>query len=1163
MGESKKRKVVFRILKIVGMTILTLVLVTGVLLFCAVRFLDSKYLTEMVERVANDNIDGRLKVEKIKLGFRPSFPLLTVEVENLSVISNAFDSLGAEQRGPLPSYADSLLSLDYLSGSFNIKRLLRDNELELHDVELRGLSGNLVIARNGKANYDIVKIPSDTAKSSKSKLPGIRIDRFALTRPKEMRFFNAADSLSASVLLLTDAAVDAEDQPSYRLKINGSFRNPKASVITNLDDISFGLNGRIYWNPERPGLVAIDEMELRGAFLKAIVSGEIDFENDPIVRKAVVDLTPVALTDILSMLPDSVVEFHRLRAPYFSTDLAIGGRFELTAPMNMATDTLPSARITLNIPPAALSYGNAQFEEMALDAVVMTATNQPDSTVVDIRRCIVAGPATRFEATANVSALFSDPTFDADMSGEIDLGNLPPIVREKIPGYLSGIIGTDLHASGSVSMFKPEHIHRLMADGSVTARGIYFLAADTCSLVEVGNAKIAFDSKKTVGDAPVLSAKLAVDTATVLTGGIDLLFSNVRIGAGVDDKGNNVVRSEGHAAPVRADLNVGRFNILTVTDSAGARIQKISGCVRLTESKSPVPAISADLKIGKVSAGTLSDRILLNNTDVKAFLDKLPQPSKPKKTDTKKDSRYREYSYISPAAVHRYVYKKRHHKWHIKRVYGEVGADDEEVLVWNLTRQFRGFLNEWKLRGRVNSGEGSVLMPQFPIRNRISALDISFSNDTVSIANLTILAGRSDLTLSGRISNIRRALTSKTDNNLKANMSLLSKTIDVNQLSATIFTGASYAQDKKRGKAGKMDSDNDASLAAMLDALSKKGPGRLSPVLIPVNLDAKVRVEARQMFYGDLNLQNMGCDLLVYDGGVNLHNMTATSDAGTLSLSALYSAPKVADMHLGFGMELNDFNIAKFVKLVPAIDSITPLMHDFSGVIGSDLAATCRIDPGMNIDLSSLNAAVRIHGDNLAFIDPEKYRKLGKLLGFKNKTDNTIHRLNVEMSVADGLLRVYPFTFNIDRYRLGVYGYNDIAMNFDYHLSVLKSPLPFKFGVTIKGNPKKYKVRFGGAKFNEQTAIDSVNIVNNARINLVDQIENIFTRGVRNSRFAKLQIAYPEGYDDKSDPGLSHADSLQLIQEGVLPPPAHYETPIPDKTTEKKPAKKHKRFLFF
>ncbi len=167
------------------------------------------------------------------------------------------------------------------------------------------------------------------------------------------------------------------------------------------------------------------------------------------------------------------------------------------------------------------------------------------------------------------------------------------------------------------------------------------------------------------------------------------------------------------------------------------------------------------------------------------------------------------------------------------------------------------------------------------------------------------------------------------------------------------------------------------------------------------------------------------------------------------------------------------------------------------------------------------------------------------------------------MTVADGLMRVYPFAFNIDRYRLGVYGSNNIDMDFDYHLAVLKSPIPFKFGITVKGNPKKYKVRFGGAKFNENTAIESVSVVNNARINLIDQIENVFKRGVRNSRFADLKITTSDGFSNLPDTPLTHADSLQLIKEGLLDPPASTASAPTTKKEKKHTHKKRKKWLFF
>ena len=116
-------------------------------------------------------------------------------------------------------------------------------------------------------------------------------------------------------------------------------------------------------------------------------------------------------------------------------------------------------------------------------------------------------------------------------------------------------------------------------------------------------------------------------------------------------------------------------------------------------------------------------------------------------------------------------------------------------------------------------------------------------------------------------------------------------------------------------------------------------------------------------------------------------------------------------------------------------------------------------------------------------------------------------------------------------------GSNDLALNLDYHIAVLKSPLPFKFGINIKGNIDDMKIRLGRARFNEKTGVRKVAIVDTTRVNLLRQIENVFRRGVRNSRFAPINISqHPEASTiNLAEDTLSHADSLYLIKEGLIP----------------------------
>ena len=265
-------------------------------------------------------------------------------------------------------------------------------------------------------------------------------------------------------------------------------------------------------------------------------------------------------------------------------------------------------------------------------------------------------------------------------------------------------------------------------------------------------------------------------------------------------------------------------------------------------------------------------------------------------------------------------------------------------------------------------------------------------------------------------------------------------------------------------------------------------------------------------------------------------------------------------MSFGFGLELKDFYIDKVLELVPAIDSVMPLLRDIKGIINADLAATADLDTAMNFVMPSLNAAIKLEGDSLVLMDAETFRTVSKWLLFKNKKKNMVDKMAVEVLVKDSQLELFPFMFNIDRYKLGVLGYNDLAMNFNYHVSVLKSPIPFKFGITVKGNPDKMKVRLGKAKFKENMAAERVAIVDTTRINLLRQIENVFRRGVdRSSKLKLINTGHKVErftYEESSDT-ISHADSLLFIQEGVLPaPPEPVATTEDDKDSKKKKNKK-------
>lgn len=132
----------------------------------------------------------------------------------------------------------------------------------------------------------------------------------------------------------------------------------------------------------------------------------------------------------------------------------------------------------------------------------------------------------------------------------------------------------------------------------------------------------------------------------------------------------------------------------------------------------------------------------------------------------------------------------------------------------------------------------------------------------------------------------------------------------------------------------------------------------------------------------------------------------------------------------------------------------------------------------MNVILPTTSAALNISGKDLVLLDTETFRQVSKMLRFKNRNRNVIDSLSVEATALNSQLDVYPFILRMDRYKLAVVGWNDFDTNYKYHISVLDSPLPFKFGINLSGNILRdnMKFRLGKAKLKENEVAQTSSI---------------------------------------------------------------------------------------
>ena len=1124
-----------------GITV-TIAVLTALILCLAVWIFTPQRLTPLIERYASEYLYADVTAGRVELTVWSTFPRIRLDVDSLTVVSRTLRDLPASVRDSLPPYADTLLHVDRLSGGINLAKTALGT-IELHDVEIVRPAINLVQATPDAANYTIVPATDEADDSSAGPVPDITITRFAIAGNAPIRYISLPDSTDVVLTIASSGITGHNGTAPYAVSVRGT-TSLSSGNRTLLRDFTIGVDGSIHWTAQAPQSVELSDFRIDLDSIDARMAMSISLSEPMTVGNASISVAPVRIDKLISYLPDDIKsELHGL-----STDLTAGIDIRLTRPYVPANNPLPSTRISLTVPDGTLAYDGYRLDRIGTDITAEVNGSHPDSSEVTVDRLDISGSGISIHLDGSVSSPVTDPLIDGNFNGEVSFSSLPYVLTRQFPGKLSG------HLSGSTGFrFRRSDLsrncfHRAYMTGALALRQFRMTALSDSTDIYISKADFRLGTSDRFsaiagGIDSLLTASLTVDTASVTLPDMTVKMSKATVGMGCRNTASSADTTL--INPIGGNIRIGSLDYRSLSDSTRMRMRDVEcgAVLRRYHGEGRVPQLGLKASARRISYGDGLTRMSVRDGEFGVTAHINPPRKLPSRIQAHYDSIAAANPGASPDSIVSLM-RRGNRQSHQK-------IRDTEILDLAVDNTIGRLMRQWNVRGHLTAKNGRMVTPYFPLRNRISDLDLTFTTDSVSLNSFTLTSGGSDMNMSGSISNIRRALTSRNGSPLKIRFSIDSDTLNVNEITRAIFAGAAFGEHADSLSEAVGSNANDDEIQQHLEnAASTDSVGAL---LIPTNIDAELTLNADNILYSDVLLNQLRGSILVYNGGVNLNNLTARTDIGSLDLTALYSARTNRDISFGFSLGVHDFNIERFTQLLPVVDSLLPLMRDFKGIINAEVAATTSVDSMMNIDLPTLNAAIKLTGDSLVVLDRETFRTLSKWLLFKNKKRNMIDHMAVELTINDSQLEFYPFLFDIDRYRLGVMGHNDLALNLNYHISVLKSPMPFKFGINITGTADNMRIRLGRARFKEDMVSERTAIVENTRINLLNEIESVFKRGVNAARLGPLSIKRPAtAADEDIEPDtLSHADSLIFAKEGLIEMPAD-TIPLPAENQKKK-----------
>ncbi|MCQ2068543.1 MAG: AsmA-like C-terminal region-containing protein [Bacteroidaceae bacterium] len=349
-------------------------------------------------------------------------------------------------------------------------------------------------------------------------------------------------------------------------------------------------------------------------------------------------------------------------------------------------------------------------------------------------------------------------------------------------------------------------------------------------------------------------------------------------------------------------------------------------------------------------------------------------------------------------------------------------------------------LNQWNPQIKMTLKDGQVDMLASPIC--LKTLDFDFSLGRFNINDCRAEIDDSDIQLWGDIYNIGEFLDGK--GLLTGELSLESDYMNMNRLMALT---------------GDEEEAAEAAETAATDIEVGQDTVSTGPIMIPRGIDLTLYTNLSKVDFNEHTFNNVGGDISIKDGVVILQELGFSSNAAEMQLTAIYRTPNVEDRFMELDFHLLDIEIDELIDIVPAVDSIVPMLKALSGKAQFHLSAQTFLEPDyvtygpLYPQMFTLIGNAVIEGANLQVLDNEVFDGIKRKLLMSKDASPVIDSLDIELQVLDGKVDLYPARIKMDRYEAIISGRHNIdaGLSCNYNISLTKCPLPIRLGVTLSG----------------------------------------------------------------------------------------------------------------
>jgi len=457
-----------KFLIIIG-TLMLLIIVAIV----AIPMLFKAELQQMAMDEANKTVNAQIEMADFDLSLIPNFPNLTAEISGLKVSGkDEFEGV-------------TLFGAQTITTTVDLMKLF-DGDVEIGEVGVDGMDVNVIVLKDGTANYDIAieeettsveNMDEDVEESApevaengeetelKIMLKRYYIHNFNLIyddrqgdmyfEMKNMNHDGKGDFTLSQFILETKTTVE-----SMSFEMEGDKLLKKASLNSSIN-------------------MAMDMDQMRFQFdttfvqLNALVlnlEGWLAMPNDSIDMDIKMSSRNNSFKELFSLIPDAYIEGYE--------DVKVTGKMSFGAEFKGVyyEELMPAFKIDLGVQNGMVKYPDlpATAENIGIDLHINSPAGDMDRLVVDLKKAHLELAENYFDMRLLIQNSMTNPVMTGNFKMDFDLATIPTMMPVEEKEQYAGKMKTDLNFKADMNSLDHEQYDKVEANGLFEAWGIQY-----------------------------------------------------------------------------------------------------------------------------------------------------------------------------------------------------------------------------------------------------------------------------------------------------------------------------------------------------------------------------------------------------------------------------------------------------------------------------------------------------------------------------------------------------------------------------------------------------------------------------------------------------------------------------------------------------------------